>query len=136
MEKTEFTRWAKKRVEPPEPYSQTDILGLRKSSRKSIAAYENQGISRSRGVFSCRILWVRHREMYWGCRMRLVMTRPIFWGTVPYIGYCGLWFEGSRPGFWTAHCGQGPAKELPTAKPAVGETGCGAAELGAERWGQ
>src|SRR4051794_13484082 len=75
-DKTDVTRRAKKMVEPPDPYSKTLMRLSRKVSRKSIAAYENHGISRSRGVLAFSTLCERQREMYCGCKTRLEMTRP------------------------------------------------------------
>src|SRR5580765_503238 len=64
MDQTDLVRRAKKSVEPPEPYSHTLMWGRRNSSRKSIAAYENHGISRSSGVCPLITLCVRQRGIY------------------------------------------------------------------------
>src|SRR5436190_17319222 len=85
MERTDFVLREKNSVEPPEPYSQTDMPGRTKRSRKSIAAYENQGISRSSGVRPLRRLWFTHLAIYCGCSNKLPTSRPIFCGTVPCI---------------------------------------------------
>ena len=88
MEKTDRTRRAKNKVEPPDPYSHTFMSGRKCSSRKSIAAYENHGNSKLRRRFvadeimrdaSRRVVRVKTeighdpRDFLWNCALHVLI---------------------------------------------------------------